>query len=337
MKLDARRAEACLRDPGGFRAVLLYGDDVGLIRERGLRLVKAVAGAADDPFRVTDLERETASRMAVEIASPPLTGGRRVVRARDIGDAALTSVQAALDCGGPGCLILEAPGLPARSKLRGLIERAADAAAIACYPPEAAALSEAIRQTLQARGVAADADAVRWLESRLGGDMAVTRAEVEKLALYAGPDGRVDMAAARACVGDLAGLSLEDALFAATAGDVAAADRSLEIALGEGAAPVAVLRTALSHLQRLHRARLTMAEGMSPGEAAKSARPPVFFRREPAFQKALTLWTEAALEAAAARLSDADRACKRTGAPAETICRSAVLGLAQRGAAAARR
>jgi DNA polymerase-3 subunit delta len=337
MKLDARRVEAFLRDVGTARAALLYGDDVGLIRERGARLVRTVAGSIDDPFRVTDLERETVSRMAIEMASLPLTGGRRVVRARDVGDGAVAAVQAALEGGGPGFLILEGPGLTARSKLRTLMERAVDAVAIGCYPPDAAALGENIRATLKARGVAADADAVRWLESRLGGDAAVTRSEIEKLALYAGAGGHVDMDAAQACVGDLAGLSLEDALFAATAGDVPAADRSLEIALGEGAAPVAVLRTALGHLQRLHRARLAMADGASVGEAAKSARPPVFFRRESAFQKALERWTEAALAAATARISDAERACKRTGAPAESICRSAVLGLAQRSAAAARR
>jgi DNA polymerase-3 subunit delta len=226
MKLDARRIDAFLRDPGSARAVLLYGDDVGLIRERGGRLVHAIVGATDDPFRVSELERETAGRMAVELASPPLTGGRRAVRVRDIGDAALAAVQAALEVGGPGFLILEAPGLASRSKLRALIERDANAAAIGCYPAEGAALGEVIRGTLQARGVAADTDAVRWLETRLGGDMAVTRGEVEKLALYAGAGGRVDMEAAQTCVGDLAGLSLEDALFAATAGDVATADRS---------------------------------------------------------------------------------------------------------------
>jgi DNA polymerase-3 subunit delta len=337
MKLDARRIEAFLHDPGEVRVALLHGDDVGLIRERGARLVRSVAGAVDDPFRVTDLERETLSAMAAEIASPPLTGGRRVVRARDVGDAATASVQAVLDGSGPGFLVLEAPGLAARSKLRALVEKAPDAAAIACYPAEVAALAEDIRRILQARAVEADADALRWLESRLGADRAVTRSEVEKLALYAGAAGRVDLAAAQACVGDLAGLSLDDALFAATAGDVAGADRSLEIALGEGATAVGVVRAALLHIQRLHRARLAMADGLGLADAAKAARPPVFYRREPAFQKALGAWSEAALAAAAARLSDADRACKRTGAPAETICRSAILGLAQRSAAALRR
>ncbi len=337
VKLDARRAEALLRDPGRIRAVLLHGDDAGLIRDRGTRLARAVAGEADDPFRVVELDRDAPARLADEMASQPLTGGRRVVRVRESGDAMTGAVQAALAGSGPGFLILEAPGLAARSKLRGVIEEAADAAAIACLLPDTSALGVEIRAGLQARGVVADGDALRWLEGRLGSDLVVTRGEVEKLALYVGSAGRVDLAAAQTCVGDLAGLSLDDALFAATAGDVSAADRSLEIALGEGATPVAVVRAALGHVQRLHRARLAMAGGISAAEAVASVRPPVFFRRQPAFRLALSIWPEAALLAASARLWEADRACKRTGAPAETICRSAVLGLAQRGAAAQRR
>ena len=40
---------------------------------------------------------------------------------------------------------------------------------------------------------------------------------------------------------------------------------------------------------------------------------------------------------AAARVWEAERACKRTGTPAETVCRSVVLGLAQRAAQLRRR
>jgi DNA polymerase III subunit delta len=336
MKLDARRVEAFLRDPGAVRAVLLYGDDAGLIRDRGTRLTRLVAGATDDPFRVVELEREGHGRIADEMASLPLTGGRRVVRVRDVGDTLLPQVKAALVGRGPGFLVLEAPTIGSRSRLRTLLETAEDAAAIGCYPLEGSALGADIRAVLQHRQVTADMETLRWLEGRLGGDVAVTRSEVEKLALYVGPGGQVDLTAAQACVGDLAGLSLEDALFAATAGNVAAADRSLELAMVEGMSPVTVVRAALMHVQRLHRARLAMSEGASLSEAAKGARPPVFFRREPAFQRALAIWSEAALALASARLSDADRACKRTGAPAETICRNAIIGLAQRGAAAQR-
>ena len=123
--------------------------------------------------------------------------------------------------------------------------------------------------------------------------------------------------AAIACVGDLAGLSLDDAMFAATTGDVGTADRALEVAMAEGAAPVQVLRTALGHLQRLHRVRVAMDEqNLTPAEATKGARPPVFYRRTGAFIRSLTLWPSAQLMAALAAVSDAERNCISNVRPA---------------------
>ena len=83
MKLDARQIERFLLDPGAARVVLLHGEDVGLIRDRASRLVRAVAGASDDPFRVAELDRDGFGRIAEEMASLSLTGGRRVVRVRE--------------------------------------------------------------------------------------------------------------------------------------------------------------------------------------------------------------------------------------------------------------
>jgi DNA polymerase-3 subunit delta len=249
------------------------------------------------------------------MAALSLTGGRRVVRVRDAGDGAVGPVQAALAGPGEALLVLEAPGLPTRSKLRGLIDKLADAVSIGCYPAEGRALEQTIRDVLSSLRVGVEGDA---------------------LALFVGPGGRVDIAAARECVGDLAGLSLEDALFAATAGEVGAADRALELAVAEGAVAVQVARAGLMHVQRLQRARAAMAEGASVGDAARAVRPPLFFRRQQAFMQALTLWTPTALEWAALRFWEAERLCKRTGTPGETIARNAVAGVAQRAPVARR-
>ena len=332
MKLEPRRVEAFLKDPGPTRAVLLYGDDVGQIAERALQLVACVAGSAGDPFRVVELGRESRDQLAAEAASLSLTGGRRVVRVRDATDAWVGEVEATLAGAGTALVVLEGAGLPSRSRLRALLERAPDGAAIGCHAVAGAQLGRDIRGTLQQHGIACDAATVEWLQAHLGADLAATRAELEKLVLFIGPGGTADLAAVAACVGDLAGMSLDDALFAATAGEVAQADRALAVALAEGATPVGVLRAALLHVQRLHRARLLVDAGTSATEAAKAMRPPLFFRREPAFMVALRLWPEARLVAAAAGLWRDENACKRTAAPAEAVCRHAVLGLALRAA-----
>lgn len=316
---------------------LLYGDDFGMIRERAEILVRAVAGSLDDPFLVSELAREDIKRLPDEAAGLSLIGGRRVVRVREVTDAATDPVQVVLKGRAPALVVLEGPTIQSRSKLRTALEAAADGAAIGCYPEEGRALEDTIRETLRANGAGIEPDALSWLSQQLGADRASTRSELEKLALYAGPGNRVDLDAAMTCVGDLAGLSLDDALFAATTGDVATADRALEAAMGEGAAPVQVLRAALGHLQRLHRARLAMDEhGLSAGDAVKGLRPPVFYQKVGAFSRSLGLWPATTLTAAMAALAEAERGCKRTGWPDHVLCRNAVVTLARRAAAASR-
>jgi DNA polymerase-3 subunit delta len=59
----------------------------------------------------------------------------------------------------------------------------------------------------------------------------------------------------------------------------------------------------------------------------------VFFRRVATFVRALELWSSAGLMAAMAGLAEAERGCKRTGAPDQVLARGAVLTLARRAAA----
>jgi DNA polymerase-3 subunit delta len=337
LKLPPARIPAFLRDPGDCRVVLLFGEDAGMIRDRAEALVRAVAGSLDDPFLVTELPREEIKQLSNEAAGLSLMGGRRVIRVRDVTDAATDPIQALLKGRAPALVVLEGPALPSKTKLRTALEAATDGVAIGCYPEEGRALEETIRETLRANGAGIEPDALSWLSQQLGADRASTRAELEKLALYVGPGNRVDLDAAMTCVGDLAGLSLDDALFAATTGDVATTDRALEAAVAEGAAAVQVLRAALGHLQRLHRARLAMDEqGLNASDAAKGLRPPVFYQKVGAFTRSLGLWPAVTLTAAMAALAEAERGCKRTGWPDHALCRNAILTLARRSAVAGR-
>ena len=115
MKLETARVEAFLRDPAACRVVLLHGDDAGMIRDRAIAMVRAVAGALDDPFLVVELTRDEIGRLPDEAASMSLTGGRRVVRVREVTDAAaIPHVRTVLKSKSPAFVVLEGPGLPAR-------------------------------------------------------------------------------------------------------------------------------------------------------------------------------------------------------------------------------
>ncbi len=333
MTLEARQVESFLSNPGAARAVLLFGDDAGLIRSRAERLVRLVAGEVDDPFRVVDLD--SGPEIGAELASVPLSGGRRVVRIRAAGDGLAAFVRTALEARSGGFLVMEAPGLPARSKLRLLVEQSADSVAIGCYPPDRRAAEGMIRRLLEQAGTGADAEAITWLASHLGADQTVTESEIGKLSLYVGRGGHVDVTVARSCVGDLAGLSIDDALFAATAADLAGVDRALDLALAEGGTPVGILRQTMGHLHRLARVALAVAAGTDVSAAVRGARPPVFYRQQDAFTRAIRLWRPETLAWAVAICWEAEQGCKRTGAPADAICRFTLARIARRAAALA--
>jgi DNA polymerase-3 subunit delta len=342
MKIGARQAEGFVRRPdAGVRAVLLYGADGGLVRERAEALAGSVVDDLADPFRVSPIAgpalAEDPARLADEAAALSMVGGRRVVWLRDAGERNADPLAAFLEAPvGDALIVVEAGELAARSRLRRLFEAAPNAAAIGCYRDSGADLERVIEATLANAGVTAAPDAIGFLAEHLGGDRQVTRREVEKLALYVGAGGHARLEDAAACVGDAAAVSLDDVAFAAADGDFAALERAMERLRNQAASPVSILRAMARHLERLHLAAAKLAAGMAAEAAMKTLRPPVFWKYQRRFAAQLRAWTGEVLAAAIGRTLTAEIQCKRTGAPADLICHRALLEIA-RGAGAARR
>ena len=333
MKIAPAGAEKFLRaPPPTVRAVLLYGPDSGLVRERADGLVRGIVDDLADPFRVAEIAaaslRDDPARLADEAAAMSLTGGRRAVRVRDAADSLADLFESFLAVAtGDALVVVEAGNLPSRSKLRKLFETAAAAAAVACYADEGRALQSVIRDTLGARRITVTPDAMAYLLANLGGDRLLSRAELEKLALYVGDGGEATLTDAAATVGDSAAMTLEDLAFAATGGDLTGLARALDRVWREGAAPVTVLRSCARHVQRLHLVAGHLAEGSSAESAIKALRPQLFFKHADAFRAQLRRWPPTALGAALVRLTEAEVQCKTTGLPAETVCAQALTRL----------
>lgn len=339
MKVATNRADAFARNPDpSVRAVLVYGPDDGLVRERADALTRSVAEDLNDPFRVADLSvaalRDDPAQLADEAAAIALTGGRRVVRLRDATDSMVTALEQFLeDSPGDALVVVQAGALGTRSKLRKLFEDAKNAAALACYADDERMLDQVIRETLKTDGISVSAEAMDYLTANLGADRGLSRAELEKLALYVGSGNTVGFDDAIAAVGNSSALSIDDVVFAAAAGDGLGADRALSRSYQEGANPVTILRALGRHLLRLQLARAKIDEGATPDVAVKALRPPVFFKLAGPFRQQLRAWSGPKLDRALALVLDAERDCKRTGMPAEALCGRVILQVARLGSA----
>jgi len=348
VKLRPRELDGFVKNPSpNIAAVLVYGPDDGLVRERIEILTEGVLGKPVDTMRLVDLDpgdlRSDPARLGDEAAAMSLIPGRRVVRVRSATDAAAKPAESFLkglesgEIKADALILFEAGDLKARSPLRGLFERSKIAAAVPCYVDDPEQREGVIAGMLREAGLKPEAAALHLLVSRLGGDRKLTRAEIEKLILYVGPseDGKPkpltteDVEAIIVGEGEGGMDRINDAC---ADGAPAALDREISKALASGEAPVRLVRGALMHFQTLYTVSARRKRGEPLDEIFKSFRPPLHFKRVDALKRQAMIWPEGDAARALSALSEAEARCKTTGLPDAAIAARVLLSLSRQAA-----
>lgn len=340
VKLSGNQAERWLDQPDPVhRAVLLYGPNGGLVRDRARQMVRTFSGGhADDPFRVVTLDEQVRkgnpSAVLDEAFSLSFGGGDKVVWLHEASDklsgelgSILESVQEA------NFLVVEAAGLAPRSKLRLLFEGSAKGVAIGCYEDDENSLRRLAAEIFRANGVHADRAAIDTLISRLGTDRLAGRSEIEKVCLFAGENGELDEDGVMQAVGDSGVGSADECVYAIFDGRRDDADRLLARSFEDGVGPVQLVRRLQGHLDRLLSVRAGLDRGEAMDRLIGKLRPPLFFKYKGPFQRQVSVWRMGQLEKCLDALTELEIECKSTGMPDIALCQRVALsisGLARR-------
>jgi DNA polymerase-3 subunit delta len=338
VKISPRQADAFVAAPdAAVRAVLIYGADRGMVRERAVKLGRTVVEDLADPFRVAELDAgalaKEPARLFDEAAAIALSGGRRVVSVRDATDRLAGVFDDFLGTPvGDALVVVEAGELSATSKLRKSFEKSPQGAAIACYRDEGRDLMRVIGDELGALGLSADRDALGLMASYLGGDRLLTRSELGKLAVYMGDGRDVTVGDVETVLADGSFLSHERISQAVLGGRVGDLERALDRALAERENPVAIMGSVRREIQRLELFLGLLAAGGSPDSALRQMRldPRRQFRIVEPLRAAGNVWRRKQAKEALSRLLEADLLAKSSGYPAETVCRQTLLAIAAR-------
>ncbi|MFM8755374.1 MAG: DNA polymerase III subunit delta [Phenylobacterium sp.] len=324
------------------RAAVIYGRDLGVVRERAAQLARGVTEDPEDPFNVAlltegDLAGDDA-RLEGELAAQSLMGGRRLVRLRLSGERAASeklAVEAlgrllAGELNPEAFLLVEAGALGRDSALRRAAEKAEACAVIPCYEDEAGDVARMTREALAKDGVSLNAEALALFVSRLPHERGVARREIERLALFLGP-GSGAVAGPRELepfLGVEPEASLANAASDAFGGRLAEAQSGLRRAAQEGVSGVGAVRALGQHLGRLRRVLTLSGNGAGLQEAAKASG--VFWKDEREFLRQARAWSLVALESVSGDILAADRACKTARAPDDLIAERLALQIAAR-------
>jgi DNA polymerase-3 subunit delta len=315
--------------------VLVCGPDAGLVRERVDILLKSAVDDLADPFALARIDGDTLaeqpSRLVEEAHTFPLFGGRRAVHVK-AGSRQFASAVEALVAAPPGkdCrVVIEAGDLKKNAPLRTMCEKASAAAVLVCYADSERDLARLIDEEMRAAALTIAPDARQLLQSLIGGDRRASRNEVQKLALYAGQKGKVEVDDILAVTADASALALDALVDAALAGKPADVEIHFGKARSAGTNPGAIVSAALRQTIQLHKARLGVDAGGNIERAMYAFVPPVHFRRKSAVEAALNAWTTPRLEKVIAQLAEAALDTRRRANLAEAIIERALLSIAQ--------
>ena len=313
-------------------AVLFFGSDAGLVSERAAVLARRLAERhGGEILRLDDADLESdPDRIGVELLTLSMFGGPKVLRTtagRRVNANALRPLVEARKL--EGFLIVEAGNLRPDEVLRTLFEKSAAAAAVACYPDEARDLESVVSEVLGAARMQIAPAARKLLVSRLGADRALSRAEVEKLTLYARGKARIEEEDVEAAVGDAAETALDRVALAAASGRAAQAVRECERCVAGGESAQGVILALQRHFLRLHRLRSSYDAGRSLEEAMRALKPAVHFRQKAVIEQQCRDWSVARLNAALARIGAAAKAARLNSALEDTLAENLLLTLGE--------
>jgi len=327
-----------------YPVVLLYGPDKGLVSERAGLFIKLTGLAQDDPFAVIRLDADDIhaepGRLSDEANTISMFGGERLIWVRNAaGQKGLADAVAYLAKNPPvdTFILIEAGDLKKGAGLRGTVEQSASAMALPCYSDDARGIDSTIDDMLARNRLQITLDARNLLKESLGGDRLATRAELEKICLYAHGRERITIDDVRDIIGDVSATSYETIIDAMMIGNMPDFTHAFDRVIGTGSSSFLILSAAIRQFQSLQTLRYGMeSEGKNAGSAVASARPPIFFARKKLVETALQRWTTQSCARAIERLQRTVLESRRNSALAIPVIRQSLIALAAEAARAGR-
>ncbi len=305
-----------------IRAVLIYGPDAGQADELCDKAIQKLGIEKDNLFALdSDELRDKQDALFAESCSPSMFGGRKMVIISNATDSDADFISELVTHNGLCATVIVTAGeLRAGGGLRTLFEDGRDIAALPCYTDDARALASLIRSELSAAAGIQQItpDAMAYMTSHMGGDRAITRGFLAKIALYVDDKKIVELEDVEKCLPDTAAANTDDFLYSLTAGHIPQTMTALDRLLYDNVDPNMLVRMLNTHFKRLLTA---VVDGQLPK---------LFWKVAEKFNQAVKIWSEPEIVAVLQRLNELEQQIRTTGMPAEILLRDFALKLSMR-------
>ena len=337
MKIATRDILDLLSKPDPkYLAYLFYGHDHGLVKERARKIALHFTETIDDPFAVSHLSSQDVltdkACLPDSLNALPAFGGLRLVMLSGIGTEMTEAIKIGLESlHEKARLVIEARDVNTRHALVKFCDQHPFCASVGCYQDDNRSLSDLAQEIFTRENIQISRDALSLLVSQLGSDRAVSRQEIEKMALFAGSSGKLTEEDIHNSLGD-SGAAVRDLITTAILkGNVQQFEQVYSRSQQDGQPPINLLRQILSLFRNMLLARLAMEAGQTSAAALSRFKPPLHFKIKPLVTTQLSKWTPDQFTELINRLITTEIQLKTTGAVnPSTLIGQTLLGIVLR-------
>ncbi|MDA7987473.1 MAG: hypothetical protein MPJ53_03030 [Alphaproteobacteria bacterium] len=320
-------------------AILFYGPNQGLVRERARAVVDAATGGVDDPFVLARLSAGDFSERARgggqlldDLRAIPFGGGRRTLWLEGDGQQCASALLAAVEFLEEGAgvsssfLVCEGGALRKNASLVRGFAAGSCSAVVPCY-----------EEDLRSRGVLIDeyfsdldGEVREVLLHHLPGERGLARRALEKVRLYGEGGGDLGAEAVSALLTDDGGADNDDLAYAFADGDRRVLSEQLARHRDRKTHSVVLVRSVMRHVLRLAEVASRVEGGESIDAAMRGLRPPVFWKREKEFRRQARARSSSERRAVLGRLLEAEAELKGGLAVGDAYVAQVLLMLCRR-------
>lgn len=315
--------------------ILFYGPNEGLMRDDIFKISKAYKQNIEtDEITINGKNLdEDPTLLNEEIRSLSMFSKQKIIHLENIKDKHLQYFENEELENDKILLILKSDNLNKNSKIRNFFEKHKIFAVIPCYEDDKRSSMNLLSQFQSEYKIKFDSDVKNYLLQNLSSDRLISKNELEKILLVIGDNKNkeIGLEDIQNIFNDGSTNSLNTINEYVMYGKVNQASKGLYKIFDEGTNAVAIIRSLLNYLVRIHKTQIEIKKVRNFDEAIKQLRPPVFWKDKDNFRSHCSKWPSKDVLFYIEKLLEAEFMCKTQNSLNREICERNILSIAKKG------
>lgn len=337
MKINPRNLDGFLtREFIKYKALLFYGNNLGLIQQHIASISKNFFAAKEDASNVIRINYSSLARepdlLLNEMRTLGLFGSKKIVIVSEVTGAIPEQLKKALsEESSPDVLIIfYGNQIAVKDPVQKFFELSQGFASVACYLEEAQSIERTALAAFKKAGIQIEgSELIKYVSSNVSGDSASIAAELDKLVSLHKSGDKLVMADMKAIISQsLTPADCDKYISFLMNRDCLSAEVELDRLILAGIKLTFIIKALSRYFMILYVAHGLIADGTPEDEVPSRLKPPIFFKNIPTFKLALKTYSVPKIIKALEQLLQVEIKVKTYDSSfAEIICKKELFGL----------